>query len=831
MKSKKNTFVSRAAVGCVTTAIFLLLCIIKGIYPFGIATLDTVDFQSQWIPAYYHVWDVLHGDGSAFFDWRVGGGNNFAGVSAQFSLFSPFNLFFLFVKRSWIEKSMIVFLLIKLLAMGYGMRWFLKEQILKEERYGIYILAGSVGYAVNGYTLLYYGMGWLDVAAILPLLCYFFCRMAEREGDWRLGKNTLGYIVCLTLVFLINIPQAYMMCFFLIVFAGGYFFLKRQDQPLKKNGILKFGLTSLLSLGIAAVIFLPAARAMLGSYRLSGEEYRGISGYFLLLRQDGMDAVWKWVILGSVAVPLLFFVISGRRKREHIWQWYLVAAMVLPVFFEAVNLIWHRGTYVCFPMRYGYMLVFAVICMAAARVPDFVGDSRVRRNILYAFLGIWCVQMVALGISLIQPETHTDETDFVGDATEIGQPLAGKTDVFHKAKLADGAIDNNYPLIAESTSYSNYLHLMTSEQIRMNTLLGYSQVWTRLSDTGGTLASDIMLGYRYYVASKAGSWGKDTAADSLWPLAETEKFTLWENAPVGDRAFFITKADYEAYVVTEAYTENVFENQNRLSELLFHTVPIDWKKETYLDDQTGAELSYRFYADGKQILYLYGKDLQQAEITVNGERLYVPDYNDLYNESYPATGNQGILSLGCFSDEDITVEIRQSVGDSGAERAVFFGFLDPQELLEAVDTAGRSVTYELDRDSCKLTVESAGEEYLMLPINADGGWHCTVNGEERAISRLAGNLMLVPLDAGTNEITLCYVPRGMKKGAAVTGMALMLLAGWGFLSRLLRRKSVLDKIYAGLGCAAADIFAVVYAGFLLVVYVIPVVYTIYLRWI
>jgi hypothetical protein len=180
MKSKKNTFVSRAAVGCVTTAIFLLLCIIKGIYPFGIATLDTVDFQSQWIPAYYHVWDVLHGDGSAFFDWRVGGGNNFAGVSAQFSLFSPFNLFFLFVKRSWIEKSMIVFLLIKLLAMGYGMRWFLKEQILKEERYGIYILAGSVGYAVNGYTLLYYGMGWLDVAAILPLLCYFFCRIAGR---------------------------------------------------------------------------------------------------------------------------------------------------------------------------------------------------------------------------------------------------------------------------------------------------------------------------------------------------------------------------------------------------------------------------------------------------------------------------------------------------------------------------------------------------------------------------------------------------------------------------------------------------------------------------
>ena len=53
--------------------------------------------------------------------------------------------------------------------------------------------------------------GWMrsDPAAIV----YFFCRMAEREGDWRLGKNTLGYIVCLTLVFLINIPQAYMIMF------------------------------------------------------------------------------------------------------------------------------------------------------------------------------------------------------------------------------------------------------------------------------------------------------------------------------------------------------------------------------------------------------------------------------------------------------------------------------------------------------------------------------------------------------------------------------------------------------------------------------------------
>ncbi len=238
------------------------------------------------------------------------------------------------------------------------------------------------------------------------------------------------------------------MCFFLIVFAGGYFFLNRQDQPLKKNGILKFGLTSLLSLGIAAVIFLPAARAMLGSYRLSGEEYRGISGYFLLLRQDGMDAVWKWVILGSVAVPLLFFVISGRRKGSTsgsgIWwrRWCCRFSSRRSISSGTA------GRKLCASRCDGYMLVFAVICMERRACRIFGGEPHAAEH-FFAFKGIWCVQMVALGIALIQPEPHMDEADFVGDSTEIGQPLAGKTDIFRKAKLADGAIDNNYPLIAD----------------------------------------------------------------------------------------------------------------------------------------------------------------------------------------------------------------------------------------------------------------------------------------------------------------------------------------------------------------------------------------------
>ena len=57
----------------------------------------------------------------------------------------------------------------------------------------------------------------------------------------------------------------------------------------------------------------------------------------------------------------------------------------------------------------------------------------------------------------------------------------------------------------------------------------------------------------------------------------------------------------------------------------------------------------------------------------------------------------------------------------------------------------------------------------MLPVNADSGWHCTVNGEERAISRLDGNLMLVPLDEGTNEDYALLCAAGNEKGRGGDG--------------------------------------------------------------
>lgn len=834
----KNTFFHRNKEYLITlTAIgilFFIICGAKQVFPFGSNTLDTIDFESQWVPVYYHVWDFLHGQGSLFFDWNVGGGNNFAGVSSQFSLISPFNLFFFFVKRSWIEKSMTFFILLKLAAMGITMCFYLKHN--GRELQSHWLAAGSAAYALSGYSFLYYGMGWLDVAVIFPILLYNFVQMAEKERTWKIGKYALGYTLCLTIIFIMNIPQAYMTSFYLILFAGGYFFLLREEQTVNVGGILKFGLTTLLALGLSAVVFLPAALAMLGSFRLSGDEFSGVSGYFLLLRQTGMEVGSKWMMLAGVGIPFGYLIFTGKKSRRSFWQFYLPVMMAIPVFVEAVNLLWHRGTYVCFPMRYGYMMIFSVIAMAAERMGDREDEGRsagfvqgragsiVAGLVLFAWGGL----TLGMGLYLIDPLPHQGDVNFVSDAQELFGVFGEETDIFHKVKTADASLNNNYPLIAQVPSYSNYLHLMTTEQIMLERMLGYSQVWTRLGDTGGTLFSDALLGYQFTLSSRLTGLADEMSERGIYvPFSDTEHFVIFRNRYGYEPGLTVKKSVVDC--LEQTVSENVFENQNLLSELFFDESFFYTWTEEFADVKENETLAYEIKVKGEGVVYLYAPNLLEASIAVNGNAVPVPGFDDPAGMTYPATYNNGVLALGNYEDENIRVEIEQKCNDTGMTKQVYFAILDMEQFEKSAQEERKTCSYEMTENSLHIQILSDGEEYLYLPINADSGWRCSVNGRETEAMRLCGNLMLVPLDAGENLVELQYVPRGQQKGMAVTLTAVLAMILWAAFSCVRGISEGIQKLYVPVSYLAAGIFFLLYAGFLLVIYVIPLGYMLYLR--
>lgn len=823
-KEKGNARKTYLAVTAVIGILFFVLCAGKGIFPFGGSTIDTVDFGSQWVPAYYHVWDFLHGKGSLLFDWKVTGGNNFAGAASQFSLISPFNLLLLLVGRSQIQPFMTFFILVKLVAMGLSMCFFLRSSNSGTHKNAeLWIVAGSVSYALSGYTFQYYGMGWPDAAAIFPLLIYNLAGMVRKERNVRPGRHTLGYLLCMTMIFIINIPQAYMTCFFLILFAGGYFFLLREEGAVNKEGILKFGLASLLSLGLSAAVFLPAAVAILTSSRLSGEEYTGENGYFWLLRQEGMDPQAKWAMLLGVLFPLLYLAVTARKKKSCLWQSYLVILMVLPVVFEAVNLMWHRGTYMCFPMRHGYMMIFAILAMAFERYTQ--RQQTEKRGILTGIaLALWGALTLGLGAGLLRANPHGGAVDFVRDSEEVGAALAKESDVFHKVKIADASLDSNYPLIADVSSYSNYLHLMTKEQIALSRAFGYSQIWTRISDTGGTLFSDALLGYSYVVHQKEARMTADLEAGAYEDYRETEHFIVRKNPYVYGPGL---RLDLDSYrKLDQTISSNVFENQNKLSQALFGADFFDTWTETFADEKASETLIYRIPVEEKGILYFYSKELSGAEIWVNGNRLPIPSHADLHGTRYLSDYNNGILTLGCFAGEEVEVELHQTCYDTGIPKQIQFAVLDLEAFMDSVQRGrGGEVSYELGKHSCRLKAFAQQEEFLLLPVNADGGWHCSINGKEEGIAPLYGNLMLIQLKQGENEILLSYTPRGLSKGAAVTFLALLLSLAWIALARVKAVERLLEKAYHIAAYAAAAGFFLVFIGFLAAVYVIPIGYS------
>ena len=830
MKQRKEGRIEYLATGSIVLLFFFVLCAVKGIFPFGTATIDTSDFESQWVPGYYHVWDVLHGRAALLFDWRVGGGNNFAAVSSQFSLISPFNLFFLLIKRSWIEPAMTCFIALKLLAMAMAMCFFLRNYQEQRRLPAIWSVTGAVAYALSGYTFLYYGMGWIDTAAIFPILIFFLVKMARHEDGYRMGRYTLGYTLCLAMIFVMCIPQAYMVCLFLVLFAGGYFFLLREMDGVPSGGILKFGLTTLLALGLSGVIFLPAAVGILNSFRLSGDEFSGVSGYFYLLRQEGMDAWQKWLMLAGVGIPFIYLLVTGKRSRRCLWQYYLAGLMVIPVLVEAVNLLWHRGTYVCFPMRHGYMMVFAVLAMAAERLavrqrfPGLWKKKKWRAGIC-TVLAVWGVITCGVAVRQMIPLSHEGGVNFVQDAEEIGTVLAGWSDIFHKTKLTGAAVDNNYPLISGTASYANYLHLMTTGQIALTRQLGYSQVWTRLSDTGGTFFSDALLGYQYWISAKESADGYNRLIQEGLgqPVEETFHFTVAESPYVYGPGLAVSRTDYARY--QEDMSTNVFENQNMLSQMFFGKSFFEIKKEEFSGED--AKTQYHFVANGRKALYLYSQNLWGAEIFVNGDQVFVPSFEDLEGTSYPVTHNNGTILLGLYEDEDITVTIQAEEYGAGVTAEVYFGMLDMDAFTESLKPV-EGITYQIDVDSCRIHVTSAGEEYLFLPVNADAGWQVSVNGREVSVSSLYGSLMMIPLDEkGENEILMEFVPRGYRKGFAVTVAAVLVLLLWGALS-MAKEFRWLKKLYQVASYVAMAVFLFVYAGFLLVMYVIPIGYTVYL---
>lgn len=795
-------------------AVFFCSCALKHIYPFGNQYLINVnDFRAQSVPIYMHLWDALHGNASLFFDWRIGLGSSFAGTVSHYSLLSPFSLFFLFVSREGIMASITWFILIKLIAMGLTMCLFLKHDPLffgKHKLSSLWIILGSVAYALNGYTMQYYGFPWMDVGIFVPLLLLNLNQILVSE-DRTYGKHELGYALFLALVIIINIPQAFAVCLLLIGYVCGCLFLGIKDREIRIAASIKIILLSMLGLLLSMGIFLPAMCHISYSYRMAYGSYGGgLHSYFVKMNLPKQETERKYRIVFGVLIPLLLALwnILTRCKnkdtrREALFNCYLLLLVLCPVIFESVNGIYHNGPYSCYPMRYGFLTSLLVIIVGLHCVSD---DTFRKPVIEYIPVVLWAGVILSLTITGLEPSDSYDYHEYQNSVTEASS-------VFDRVKLTDSSMEENYTLYLNQNGLSNYVPLNSSDQIEFVQHMGYSQDWVRLIDTGGTLFSDAVMGMNtLYHTVPDGRYTHDETSLHLFTSDsdnELQKTVLNYHYQNG---FFISEKDFTG---TDEYGDNPFDSQNRMAQLLVNKELFTVEKSE-VTDQNKVELEVS--CNGREGLYLWSDDLNNFSILINGEPLPIPGRRKPDNTTYPVEGNNGILPLGYYENTAVAVTV-QSDSEEPLNGHILIGHLDLDAYIASTGASASLENLESGKQSLSFTYQSEEGGYLVLPLYADNIWTCNVNGQNQKLKDLYGMFLAVPVQQGENTVSLQFTPKYLKEGILISVIALVFLLVLVYAKRLSK-----SKLYTAISGFAVHVLCAVWVIYLAYVYVIPMVF-------
>ena len=439
----------------------------------------------------------------------------------------------------------------------------------------------------------------------------------------------------------------------------------------------------------------------------------------------------------------------------------------------------------------GYFLIFAgtaVLCY-------FTGMYLYRNRLLtervfsvFLCLMVVCEALFSGGVfigSAANPDAfYRPVFDLSGRIEDTGLYRVKNNRKYFDINLLGGL---NYPTLNHYTSLTNKDYMYTMKK------LGYSSYWMEVSSHGGTEFTDALLANRY----------------SILRTVELEP----DDDPVYDNGTFaIVRSPYAMSFGTVIRSDGIsslerlpdlsrMDIQQSMFERIFHTdrrLVIDYdfsasqnllcgqgEKTSLIREipEANGTLSYYIVAEGRQTLYFDCFDqltnhlsepiYNSFSISVNGK---------VVEAAYPRQGSNGILKLGAFADEPVRIKI-DVLKDVSAKSFGVFG-IDLDALDSAVRQAPR-VTLEQKGNTLAGTVTAEGEDrYLLLPLPFEQGYTATVNHKKAEVLHVFDDLMAVRLDNGENEFILTFLPPGLKAGAALSVLGILLFV---LLARLFRK--------------------------------------------
>ena len=836
------------------TGVILLLSYLRGgLYPFGWGSLSWCDMNQQLIPLFCDFKDILAGEKSLFLNFSNAGGMNFYGVFCFF-LCSPFTLAVAFVEKADIPFLMNILVLLKLSLAALSASFVLNA--LCKDLKPLFSTALGVSYALCGYGMLFYqNIMWLDIEYLFPFIVL---------GAYKLIKEQKILLLTLTLTLsvIFNFYISFAVFLFVILFFGVFtLFNPKSDKKTYVN--LMF--SGVLSLLCSAFVWLPSLLQYLASARSGGflENIKN-SGFFTHYDTTLTILLCSGIIFGALAliIPRL-----SNSEKEIKFLVLIFALTSLPLIIEPINLMWHTGSYMSFPARYGFIPVFIGLLLAAKDLEKFK-EANVKKTLGWVLViasllpAIYALSLTLNNQDILSAYVNSLWGDrdalrgqilvcsifaisfgiiiFAFKKGIIKQTLAGFMLCILVALQGFGWSDTFILSAKDSLSIYNYQSVIALKDqgnkdgfYRVNTkgkiadanmtgAAGFNSLghYTSLNDKT-YMETARLFGYSGYWMETE-NWDGSILSDALLSVGYTAKEENSNYSLVENPYYLSLGIKSNGKILKELPQGDrltslgvAFKNLSGINPVIKYEpdstkyCTLYYTNEGYsLKTQNdSAQITYKLSVKGKQTIYFDAYNGFSTNLTekINGAfTIYAND--KLLISEYPAQKRNGLFEIGSFENEEVNITL---VVNEECELSSFGVFgIDETKLKDFTDSAQ---TLNLKESKGKLTAAAKkGNYFISIPYKDN--YKITLNGEKIPYSKALNGFIAVNIqDEG--EIKISFIPEGFTLGIIIS------LIGVTVLIIILKLNIILKK-------AENIVFGIFIGGFsgvVLWVYIIPVI--------
>lgn len=375
---------------------------------------------------------------------------------------------------------------------------------------------------------------------------------------------------------------------------------------------------------------------------------------------------------------------------------------------------------------------------------------------------------------------------------------------------------------------SHYTSLTSKDYLVDSKKLGYSTYWMEVGGYGGTKLTDAIMSIKYNITHNNGD---DNAIyrNQLYEIVPNSFYlplgiitdTNISECPLyleDDRAKI---QDYLYKTLFNTDTSLITEYQPTQKQNCDISIDSDNQYNVTSDLNQKGILYYDVKVKGTKTLYLdcFHNTINDIEDAVNGSIKVSVNNKEVVNK-YPQRENNGLLCLGTFTDQDVSIKIDLLKDFSCNSFGVFS--LDDNILKKSIENTD-TLNINIKNNSYAGSYTADREKYVFLSVPYDAGFTLTINGEQADYFKTSFNYIGFKINKGENNVNLSYIPNGMKLGGIISGIGLVLLLA--FIAMYKKQKFMFNsKVVQSRAINAVYImYAVAFFASVLAVYLFPMI--------